>query len=115
MQGDIVIERCVHTARAQPVGDRPQAQRPEAVTDGEAEQRRRRDTHADRRDHAGAEFSGQAVALQAGDDRPQRNDHGNDAGVGHRHLKFGVNFRPRRAEQRVRQSEADERKVDQRQ
>ena len=73
------------------------------------------DAYADSGHLPGAESAGQPVALKAGDNGSQRNDHGNDTGIGDRNTKFGVHCRPCGTQKGVRQAEADKSEVNDRQ
>ena len=108
VQRHVVIQGSVHASRAQPVGNRPQAELPEGIADGKSPQRHGGHGHADGRDLPRTQPPGQPVALQAGNDGSQRNNHGNDTGIGNRHIELGIYGRPRGTEQGIRQSQTDE-------
>ena len=111
VQGNVVVQGCVHAAGTQPVGDGPQAEHPELCGDGKPEQRCGGHAHADGRDPAGAEGPGQPVALQAGKDRAQRDDHGKDTRAGHRDPQLRVHGGPGRPQQGIRQAQTDKSSV----
>ena len=112
VEGDVVVQRGVHAARAQPVGHRPQAEHPELARERKAEQRQRRQRDAARRHPAGAEAGRQPVAVQAGNDGAHRDDHRDDAREGHRHPEGPVHGGPRRPQQGIGQAETDKGQVD---
>ena len=64
---------------------------------------------------SGAEPAGQAVALQAGDDGAQGDDHGNDACIRDRYMKFSIHGGPCRTQKGIRQPQADEGEINDRQ
>ena len=111
VQGNVVVQGCVHAAGTQPVGDGPQAEHPELCGEGKPEQRCGGHAHADGRDPAGAEGPGQPVALQAGKDRAQRDDHGKDTRAGHRDPQLRVHGGPGRPQQGIRQAQTDKSNV----
>ena len=107
----IVVEGGVHAARTQAVGNGPQAQKDEGVAEGEAEQGGRCHGHTDSCHLSGPQAQGQPVALEAGDDGACRDDHGNDAGVGHRHLEFLVHGGPGGPKESVGKAQAYKSKI----
>ena len=112
VQGHIIVQRGVHTARAEAIRDRPQAELPELGAGGKTEQCHSGCGDAERRDLARAQLAVEAVAGKAGDDRPGGDDHGHTARPRHARAKLGVHARPRRAQQRVWQAKADEGQID---
>ena len=112
VQSHVVVQGGVHAAGPQTVGDGPQAEHPELPRHREAEQGRSSHAHTDGGDFAGAEGAGETVAIQAGDDGAQRDDHGNDPRIGHRHTQLRVHGGPRRPQQGVRQTQTDECHID---
>ena len=108
----VVVQRGVHAAGAQAVGDGPEAQHPEGATDGEAKQRQCRGGDTDGRDLPGAQLPGDPVALEAGDDGAQGDDHGDGPGIGDRHAQLRIHAGPGRAQQGIRQAEADKGQID---
>ena len=114
MKGDVIVESGIDGSRAQPVRDGKQDEHPKAVGEGKAEERSRGQKYADHRHHSCPELARQPVRHQTGNYRPARNDHGNDAHIGHGDAELAVHSRPARSEQRVRQPETDEGKIDER-
>ena len=112
MQGNVIVQYGIHAARAESVGNCPEDQHPEAGADGKAEQRDRRQKNADRRDFPGAEFSDHSVAEEAGDNRTDGHDDGNDSRVRHRDGQRFLHDGPCRAEQGIGQTETDKADVD---
>ena len=108
----IVVQGRVHTAGAQAIGHRPQAQHPEGRGRGKSKQGRRRQSHTAGRHPAGAQGPGQAVAAQAGDDGPRRNDHRDHPCKRDRHPQLPIDGRPGRTQQRVGQAQTDEGQID---
>ena len=108
VHGDIVVQRRVDRARAEAVGHGPHAEQREFCRAGKAEQRRRGQKHAGRRDLTRAEPLYHALGQQAGQDRTAGDNHGDDADRGKRYTEYLLHRRPARAEQGVRQPEADE-------
>ncbi len=111
VQRHVVVEGGVHTPGAQAVWNGPQAQRPKAAADGKTEQGCGGHAHADGGNLTCPQLSSEPVALQAGNDGSQGDDHGDDPGVGNRHAKLPIHGRPCGAEERIRQSETDKRKI----
>ena len=112
VQGHVVVQRRVHAARPQAVGDCPQAQPPEGPAGGEAEQGGGGQPHAGGGDPPGAQPFGEPVALQAGHHRAHGDDDGDRPGPGGGHAQVGVHHRPGRAQQGIGQAQADEGEVD---
>ena len=115
MQGNIVVQGGIHAARAQAVGDSPQAEHPEPAGDRKAEQRRSGHAHAEGGHPARAQCPGEPVAVQAGNDGAQRDDHGQNARVGEGNAQLGVHGGPCRPQQRIRQAKADKSQINDRQ
>ena len=107
MQGDVVVQRGVNAARTQAVRNGPQAKLPERRAGRKAEQRRRRHAHADGRDLAGAKARREGVAGKAGNDRAGGDDHGHAARPGQACAQALVHAGPGRAQQGIRQTQAD--------
>lgn len=112
VQGDVVVEGGIHRARAESVGDRPEAEHPELPRSGEAEQGGGGHRDADGGDQARAEAAGEALGREARQDRAARDDHGDDAGEADGDVQTLLHDRPPGAEERVGQAEADEGDVD---
>ena len=111
MQRNVVVQRGVHAARAEAVGDGPQAELPERRGEGKPEQRRGGERHAARCDPAGAELGGEAVTGKAGGDGAQTDDDGHHPRPGQLRAQLGIHGRPRCPQQGVRQAKADEGKI----
>ena len=111
MQGNVVVQGGIHAARAQAVGNSPQAEHPELAGDRETEQRRSGHAHAEGGHPARAQRPGEPVAVQAGNDGAQRDDHGQDTRVGEGDAQLGVHGGPCRPQQRIRQAKADKGQV----
>lgn len=112
MQRHVIIQSGVDAACAKPVGDRPETQHQKGAACGKSEQSDRGNRHAKRRDLSCAEPFRHTVALQAGDDRADRNDNGDHARVRYGNAKLRIHARPCGAEQSIGKSEADKRKID---
>ena len=115
VQGHIIVQRGVHTAGAQAIRHSPQAKLPELRAGRKPKQRHGGGGDAERCDPAGAELIVKPVAGQAGHDGPDGDDHGHAARPGHARAELRIHAGPRRAQQRVRQAQADERQIDDRQ
>lgn len=115
MQGDVVVQGGIYAARAQAVGHSPQAEHPEPAGDRETEQCRSGHAHAEGGHFARAQRPGEPVAVQAGSDGAQRDDHGQDACVGEGNAQQGVHGGPCRPQQGIRQAKADKGQVNNRQ
>ena len=111
----VVVEGRIHAPGTEAVGNGPQAQSPERIAGGEAEQRRRRHGHADGCDAARPEFPGQAVTLQAGNNGTGGNDEEDHTGVRNGNAEALIDRGPCCAQQRIRQSQTDKRNIDHRQ
>ena len=111
MKRNVVVQRCVHASRAEPVRNCPNAEKRKRACHGKTEERRRSHRNAGGGDRTRSESAGQPVALQTRNDRSERDDHGNDAGVRKRYAEFGVHCRPSGAEQGIRQTETDKGEV----
>lgn len=107
MQGNVVVQGGIHAARAQAVGDSPQTEHPELAGDRETEQRRSGHAHAEGGHPARAQCPGEPVAVQAGNDGAQRDDHGQDARVGEGNAQLGVHGGPCRTQQGIWQTKTD--------
>ena len=114
VQGHIIVQRGVHTAGAQAIRHSPQAKLPELRAGRKPKQRHGGGGDAERCDPAGAELIVEPVAGQAGHDGPDGDDHGHAARPGHARAELRIHAGPRRAQQRVRQAQADERQIDDR-
>ena len=114
VQGHIVVQRGVYAAGTQPVGDAPQAELPELCAGGKAEQCHGGGGHAQRCDPPGAEAGVEPLACKAGHDSPGGDDHRDDTRPGNTRPKLGVHGGPRRTQQGIRQTKADERQIDDR-
>ena len=115
VQGHIIVQRGVHTAGTQAIRYSPQAKLPELRAGRKPKQRHGGGGDAERCDPAGAELIVEPVAGQAGHDGPDGDDHGHAARPGHARAELRIHAGPRRAQQRVRQAQADERQIDDRQ
>ena len=115
MQGNVVVQGCIHAARTQTVGDSPQTEHPEPTGDRETEQRRSGHAHTEGGHSARAQRPGEPVTVQAGNDGAQRDDHGQDARVGEGDAQLGVHGGPCRPQQGIRQAKADKGQVNDRQ
>ncbi len=103
----VIIQRRVHTAGAQPVGDCPETEHPERAGKGKSEQCGSGHCHADGSDFPCPQLPGEPVALKTGYDRACRDDHGYDPGVRYGNAEFRVHRRPCGPQQGVRQAETD--------
>ena len=112
MQGHIVVHGRVDAASPQPVGNRPEAEHPEAGGQGKAAQGNGGEKHAYYRDPAGGEPADKPLGGKAGADGAARDNHGDDTGGGKRHIKGNPHGRPSGSQQRVRQPQADKHKID---
>ena len=77
----IIVQRGIHTAGAEPIGNGPETEHPKLTGYREAKQGRGRHGDADGCHLPRAEPERQPVALQARDDRPEGNDHRDDARI----------------------------------
>ena len=111
MKRNVVVQRCVHASCAEPVRNCPNAEKRKRARHGKAEERCRSHRNAGGGDRTCSESARQPVALQARNDRSERDDHGNDAGVRKRYAEFGIHCRPCGAEQGIRQTETDKGEV----
>ena len=112
MQRHIVIERRVDRARTETVRHGEGEQHPELCGNRKTEESEHREEHARGRHAAGAELSRELIRQKARSDRPAGDYHGHNAHVRHRNAELRVHDRPAGAEQRIRQTEADKRKID---
>ena len=112
VQGHVVVQRRVHTARPQTVGHGPQAQHPEGGTGGKSQQGRRRDGHAEHRHLPRPQCAAHPLAEQAGHHGAQRDDHGHHPCPGHAYAQVPVHHRPRRAQHGVGQAQTDKGQID---
>ena len=94
MERYIVVQRGVHASGSQTVGNGPQAEHPERGTDRKTKEGRGSDPYADCRHLSRSQLPGKPVALQAGDNGTQGNNHGQDPRIGDRHLKLRIDRRP---------------------
>ena len=111
VQRDEVVQRRVDRARAETVGDRPQAELDGRAAERKAEERRGRHGHADRRDQRGAEAPGHPLGQKARDDGPGGDDHGDHACERELRAEIQTHDRPCGAEQRIGQTQADKGQV----
>ena len=112
VHGDIVVQRRVDRTGAEPVGYCPYAEQRKFRRKRKAEERRCGQKHACRGDFARAETLDHALGEEAGQDGAARDDHGDDADRGKRHAEDLLHRGPARAEQGVRQTEADKGEID---
>ena len=112
VKSHIVVQAGIHAAGTQSVGNGPETEHPEGATGGEAKEGGGCHGHADGGDLSGAQFAGEPVAQETGDDRPHGNDHGDHTGIGDGDGKLPVHHRPGRAQKGVRQAEADKGEID---
>ena len=75
MQGNIVVERSVYTSRSDPIGYCPKAEHPERPADRKSEECSRSERHTEHCDLSSTKTAGKAVALQAGHNGAERNNH----------------------------------------
>ena len=115
MQSNVVVQGGIYAARAQAVGDSPQTEHPELAGDRETEQRRSGHAHTEGGHLARAQRPGEPVAVQAGNDGAQRDDHGQDARIGKGDAQLGVHGGPCRPQQGIWQAKADKGQVNDRQ
>ena len=94
VEGNVVIQGSVHASGTQPVGDGPKAKLPEGPGCRVAKEGCGSQRYADRCDNPSAEPPGKAVTGQAGKDGAQRNEEGQEAHIGDRHTKDGVDHGP---------------------
>ena len=107
VDGHVVVQGCVHTARTQTVGDGDEAQQPEITGKGETEQSHRGEGNTDGSDLACTEASGDTVAVQTGGNGAAGNDERNDSHPGDVSTQVDMHHRPGGAQQGVRQAQAD--------
>ena len=112
VQRDVVVERSVHAARAQPVRHGEHAQNPEGVRKGKADHRARRQQHADDGDDARSELSGEEVGRKAGYDRTRGDDHRHRPHRRERRAEFDVHHGPSRPEQGIGKPERNKGEID---
>ena len=112
VQRHIVVQCGVHAACAQAIGDGKEQQHPVLAGGGESQQRQGRQPHGERRHPACTQTEGQPVAHQGGDHRAHGNGECHDARVGQGHLHLLMHDGPGRAQQGVRQTQADKGRVD---
>ena len=112
MKRNIIVERSVHSARAQTVRYGKQHKLPERRGKRKQKQRRGGEKSARRCDNPRAETLCQPVAEQAGNYGARADYERNDTGKTYRRTELLAHHRPRRAEERIRQAEAYETKID---
>ena len=112
VKGHIVVKGGVHTAGAQSIGHSPQTEHPERGRSRKAKQGQCRQSHTESRHPARAQFVGETVAVEAGEDGPRRDNHRDDTRIGNRHPQFSIDGRPGRTQQGIGQSETDKRQID---
>lgn len=105
----IIVEGGIHASGAQSIGNRPQAEQWEGMGNRKAKERQSSHCHADRCDHSRPKPPRQSVALKAGYDGAGGDEQGDNSGVRDWDSKCSIHGWPRRAEQGIRQSEADKR------
>lgn len=111
MDGDIVVQRCVHATGTQPVGNCPQYQRQKGITTGKTEQPQCGQSHAACGDLSCAEAMGDTVTAQTGKNGSQRDHRGDEAGIAYRDTERGIHKGPCRPQQCVREPETDKGKI----
>ncbi len=111
----VVVQRGIHRSRPQAIRHRPQAQHPETPRKAEAQQRHRREKHAEGGHLSRPKPVGQTVRQQAGHHRAAGDDTRDDPRKRQRDTHLRIDLRPRSTQQRIRQTQADERQVNDRQ
>ena len=114
VQGHVAVQRRINRTGAQAVRDSACDKHPEGIGAGKSVHRQCRQEHADRYNHARAEAAAQSIRQKAGKNRNTRDDHRDDAHRRDRDVHGLMHGRPGRSQKRIRQTEADKRKIDHR-
>ena len=111
MESHEIIEGRIHRAGSKSIRNGPETEHPKGIRKRKAKQRRSCHGHTDSRHQSRTELFRQEIALKAGKNGSGGNNHGNDTGIGNRDGKFLIHRGPGRAQQRIRQPQADKRKI----